>query len=664
MNQAHPKKVGYLGPEGTFTHQALDLATAVEGFQAVAYATIADVITALERREVDAGLVPIENSVEGAVTATLDGLAFGGGALSRAGVAKIAAEILLPIHFDVFVAPGMEREPLREAHSHPHALAQCLKFIRERGLVTRSSLSTAEACQSLRDHPRPGICAIASAKAGAMYGLSTVARGVDDLTDAVTRFVLLAETCPPPTGHDKTSLVLTPRHDRPGSLVELLQEFSSRRINLARIESRPLKTQLGRYCFLVDAEGHIEDADVSDAVKGLLGKDIDVKFLGSYAAAGHASEQRPRAATQTAPSWLPPIRRVGIIGLGLIGGSIASALKRNTDIDVVGFDADEKVRQQAESVGIKCASSAKVLAGGCDVVVLATPLSEFDHILQDIAAELRPSTIVTDVGSVKTPVMEAAQKILPAGIPFIGGHPMAGSEHSGFGAARVDLFRGSAWALMFDRTTQPAAFLRISRMVIGLGARAVPCTPREHDEAVATISHVPHIIAYALMSVTDLAAGRALRQELAAGSFRDIVRVAGSNPATWGRICHANRGPIRNSIDAFTGHARAMTEYIRSGTPERTAEMFGHGRTGFDHLMHSERTARNIRVSEKDMDGGGFRNILEELSTLGARIERIDAGTDAVELVTTARIGGTDGSRPRPRSGTDAGQSIGDRSPS
>lgn len=570
------RRIGYLGPEGTFTHQAIERlrhAPVSGGVRAVPFATVMDVIGAVEGGRVDGGVVPIENSIEGAVTATLDGLAFG-----RGGV-RIAAEVLLPIHFDLFVSRGMKGARLREVLSHPHAFAQCRNFIGQRRLVTRSALSTADACQTLRDDPRAGVGAIASSKTGAMYGLAAVWRGIEDVKDAVTRFVFLAKRTPARTWADKTSLVLTPKHNRPGSLMEVLREFSSRRINLSRIESRPLKTKLGRYCFFIDAEGHIDDPLLSDAVLSLSRKDVDVKFLGSYPRAGVPVAReggiRPAAAKKGT------IRSVGICGLGLIGGSLAQALRSLGGVSVKGYDIEGRTRREAGKAGIDCVSSLADAVSGVDLIVVATPIESIESVLGQIAPMLKRGQIVTDVGSVKVPLMRAARRLMPSWAIFIGGHPMAGSERSGFGSSRTDLFRGATWVLTADKGTNPRAFSRLSDLIHRLDARVTAIRAEAHDSAVSLISHLPHVLAYSLMAYAAESGDRSIHQDLAAGSFRDMVRVAGSPPKIWAEICRRNSENIHSTLKEYLSRLAAVESLMARGDFEGLRALFEDGYRGY-----------------------------------------------------------------------------------
>lgn len=268
--------LGYFGPAGTFTHQAL-LTFSTE--EAMPFATVGEALDAVRDGVVEASLVPIENSVEGGVTVTLDTLASGR-------PLTIVREVLLPVQFNLCARPGTKLEDVRRVLTHPHAAAQCRGWMHEFvpwARITEGG-STAAAAAEVADPSSKYDAAICAPVAGDLYGLEPVATGIADNAEAVTRFVLASRPTEPPvrTGADKTTLVAYMRADRSGALLEILEQFSSRGVNLSRIESRPTKTGLGNYCFSIDAQGHLRDPRVAEAMLGLHRICADVVFLGSY----------------------------------------------------------------------------------------------------------------------------------------------------------------------------------------------------------------------------------------------------------------------------------------------------------------------------------------------------------------------------------------------
>lgn len=269
--------LGYYGPEGTFTHQAM-LSLGLDE-EAAPFSTVAATLDAVRAGRIRAGVVPIENSIEGGVSATIDSLADGRPLM-------IVREILLPIQFGLYVRPGTTLGQVTRVITHPHAAAQVRGWLQS--ALPHVSLteggSTAGAAQEVADENSRYDAAVCAPIAGELYGLEAAASEIADNRDAVTRFVVVTRPGPPPapTGHDKTSLLAYLRDDHAGALMQLLEQFASRGVNLCRIESRPIKDRLGNYYFSIDAEGHIHDARMGEALMGLHRTSRRVDFLGSY----------------------------------------------------------------------------------------------------------------------------------------------------------------------------------------------------------------------------------------------------------------------------------------------------------------------------------------------------------------------------------------------
>jgi prephenate dehydratase len=307
MNRV-PMKVGFFGPFGTFTEQALRTQRDLAAGELVDYPTVPDVLDAVASGEVDCGVVPIENSIEGVVNFTQDALAFEYDLL-------ITREIVLDIEHCIVGVPGQRLDDVKVVLSIPVATAQCHRFLRERlrSAEVRAATSTAEGARLVADAEGQGTVAIAPRVAAARYGLHVLADDIADHPGNQTRFVLVArEVIPAPTGHDRTAMVVYQRADEPGSLISILQEFAARRINLSNLLSRPTKAGgLGDYCFVIYAEAHVDDELMADTLRALHAKQAAVKFLGSYPAAGeHASSAREHADARwrSADDWVTELR--------------------------------------------------------------------------------------------------------------------------------------------------------------------------------------------------------------------------------------------------------------------------------------------------------------------------------------------------------------------
>ncbi|MDI6712565.1 MAG: prephenate dehydratase [Anaerosomatales bacterium] len=267
-------RYAFLGPSGTFSEEAV-IALGEEGVERVPYGTIEEVFDAVERGLADAGVVPIENSVEGSVPATLDALAFDT-------QLEIQGEIVLDIHHALITAPGADLARVTAVASHPQASGQCRKWLARNlpGRVVVAANSTAEAVQRAVEDPT--VAAIGTRLAAELYGGEVREPAIEDYAGNQTRFVVIGRGIRERTGHDKTSLALFLKRDKPGALLTILAEFAYGDINLTKLQSRPTKRSLGEYMFYVDLEGHVEDPNVRLALDCLRLKLREVKVLGSY----------------------------------------------------------------------------------------------------------------------------------------------------------------------------------------------------------------------------------------------------------------------------------------------------------------------------------------------------------------------------------------------
>lgn len=271
-------RYAYLGPAGTFTEAALRTLPGIADAALDPRPSVAAAFEAVRRGEAEAALVPLENSVEGSVAATLDELA-------RRAPLQIVREVLLPVRLALLARTGTALHAIRCLLSHPHAAAQC------RGYLSRHlpevdvlpALSTAAAAAAVAEGRAPYDAAIAAPLAAERYGLVVLADDIGDRADAVTRFILVRRPGPPPrpTGADRTTLVFV-SDDRPGALVSILAEFARRGVNLTRLESRPTGERLGAYSFSMDCDGHVEEPSLQAAIVELQGQGTEIRVLGSY----------------------------------------------------------------------------------------------------------------------------------------------------------------------------------------------------------------------------------------------------------------------------------------------------------------------------------------------------------------------------------------------
>jgi prephenate dehydratase len=306
-----PLRIGFLGPEGTFTEEALLSEADYESADILPMGSLPEVLDAVQEGQVDLGFVPMENAIEGTVRDIIDSLVFDFDL-------RIQREVVLDIHLHLMAPPGTTLADIERVASIPMATAQCRGFL-NRKLPTAETLaanSTAEAARLLGEGDpamtsRP-TAAIAPRLASTLYGLDILVEDVEDHPENQTRFVSVARSgIPAPTGHDRTSIACFQSADHPGSLYAILGQFAARNINLSKLESRPTKKALGDYCFIIDFAGHIADAVVSDCLRDLHAELAGVKFLGSYPAAGPtgpAIRRDAEASSRRAFDWVEGLR--------------------------------------------------------------------------------------------------------------------------------------------------------------------------------------------------------------------------------------------------------------------------------------------------------------------------------------------------------------------
>ena len=285
--------------------------------------------------------------------------------------------------------------------------------------------------------------------------------------------------------------------------------------------------------------------------------------------------------TSTEPASSYAFQHLAIIGLGLIGASIAAALKKqNYSGEVYGVDTDSRTRVSALERGwVTCATELEdprfedFVRTRCDLVIVATPVAGVD----DIFAHLKDwdfKGVVTDTISTKAHILDVAQRELPYPDNYIPGHPMSGSEKSGIDAARADLFEGAHWILCPDAHTAPEHFQRMHEFVTRLGARVVSLPREEHDDAIAVVSHVPHFVA---SSLVQLASRHADEQQslmrLAAGGFKDTTRVAAGSPKLWCGIAFDNAKALSSGLHEMSDILSNFAQALESGNKEELTRL-------------------------------------------------------------------------------------------
>ena len=329
-------------------------------------------------------------------------------------------------------------------------------------------------------------------------------------------------------------------------------------------------------------------------------------------------------------------RRIAIIGVGLIGGSLAAALHELADAPhVVGIDPDADSLALALERGIIDAGFGPADADpallGAELVVIATPVLAADTWLQRLG-DLGYAGVVSDVASTKAAIVADAKRLLGPGATFIGGHPMAGSERSGVSAADAELFRGAYYVLTPASDTETESYRSLHRLLTAVGARVIALDATAHDEAVAAISHVPHIAASAL---TNLAAQRASAGSdvlrLAAGGFKDMTRIAAGSPDLWTGICLDNRDAVARGLDEFGAQLAEFASLVRGrdadGVREWLARAADVRRSLPARWVPASERLRELTVSMSDRPGA-VSAITLAAARAGCNIE--DIGIDHV----------------------------------
>jgi prephenate dehydrogenase len=286
---------------------------------------------------------------------------------------------------------------------------------------------------------------------------------------------------------------------------------------------------------------------------------------------------------------MPLIERLAVIGVGLIGGSLARALRAKGEVgEIIGIGRGEANLCRAVELGVIDCYSHDPLAGvaGADMVFMATPVRSIVPMISAIAPALAPGAVVTDGGSVKEEVVLPCERLMPKGTHFVGGHPIAGTEHSGVEASFATLYENRRCIITPTVATDKDALQKVRRMWEVAGSEVVLMDVHKHDRVLAAVSHLPHMVAYSLVN----AVGSYDRYEesilsYSAGGFRDFTRIASSDPVMWRDIAMMNRESILEMIDLFSGHLGKLREMVAAGDAAGLEEFFSRSKELRDAIL-------------------------------------------------------------------------------
>ncbi len=286
---------------------------------------------------------------------------------------------------------------------------------------------------------------------------------------------------------------------------------------------------------------------------------------------------------------MPLIERLAIIGVGLIGGSLARTLREQGEVgEIVGIGRGEANLTRAVELGVIDRFTADPCAGvkGADLVFIATPVTSIAGLVARIAPCLAAGCVVTDGGSVKGEIVTACEPLMPAGTFFVGGHPIAGTERSGVEASFVTLYQGKRCIITPSATTDPAALQKVIRMWELAGSSVVLMDAAKHDRVVAAISHLPHMVAYSLVNAVEgyNGCGEGILK-YSAGGFRDFTRIASSDPVMWRDIALMNRQGILEMMDFFSGYFTELRTLVEQGDGAGLEAFFAKSKESRDAIL-------------------------------------------------------------------------------
>ena len=271
--------------------------------------------------------------------------------------------------------------------------------------------------------------------------------------------------------------------------------------------------------------------------------------------------------------------KMTVIGVGLLGASLAKACKKRGLVEEIsGYGRNRENLEKAKDLKIidHCPADLGAAVSGADLIVLCTPVSTLVPLMQNLASEVRPGTLITDVGSVKAPIVKGIDKLVPKGVFFVGSHPIAGGENSGLGASTADLYQDAKCIVTPTDTTDKKAVEKISALWQAVGMKVVSLSAEEHDFIFGAVSHLPHIVAYALMNTLGaLRTPNGCKVTAYSGAgLRDITRIASSDPVMWRDICLSNRNHSLDMIDRFQNKLEEIRSTIERGDGQELKKEF------------------------------------------------------------------------------------------
>ncbi|WP_252228483.1 prephenate dehydrogenase [Caldicoprobacter algeriensis] len=313
------------------------------------------------------------------------------------------------------------------------------------------------------------------------------------------------------------------------------------------------------------------------------------------------------------------IKTISIVGLGLIGGSLAKAIRSShPDWQITGTDIEEKHLALALKEGVmdKGATSLEEAVYNAQVIFVCAPVGAIPGLIKEIAAHAPAGAIITDTGSTKEAIVRTAMECLPPGVFFVGGHPMAGTEHSGYAASIPHLFENAYYVLTPLPSTPAWVIESLKSLLSSIGAIPLVMDPQLHDRIVGAISHLPHVVASALVNaVQDIDDPQHFKERLAAGGFRDITRIASSSPQMWRDISLSNRQRLVELIESTIRHLNAFCKYLDEGSADEIEDFFWRAKRFRDSLPHLQSQAllpyHDLYVDIQDRPG-----IIGEIATL------------------------------------------------